>query len=288
MANNKKRVIITPYRCKLNGTTCTTENLKEIFKHTNLNDNIIAFVEDNPLLLIIDKAENDFIFGRFMLLTKDALDKLNTKERKFIPIDIAIDEFVVHTSHFIWNVKDNIIFGEFNFHGIRHFINPFKNYLDKKFSCNTTIMEMIEDLDTLSRFKKDKNGYTKFTVRTAQKNLSKIESDQKSFLNSMFKISPEENANITITIGRDRRNAFFNSDEVIKFAENLKKKEPLRRLEVETANAVYDLLNNNMFRYKLSVEKTSKNRINKDDFYNQLKGLYADKIGEIKSMISNN
>jgi len=50
MANNKKRVIITPYRCKLNGTTCTTENLKEKELGNALEEFFIDIKNNRPLV----------------------------------------------------------------------------------------------------------------------------------------------------------------------------------------------------------------------------------------------
>jgi len=284
---SRTKVRLFPYQYRLSGTENTIPNLISVFDVKNVLNNVITYYAHFSLLLIIDKAEGDFLFGRFLKLRKDApliLDRMSGKERE---IFLTKYEDIEEVSHFVCNVKDSLILAEYNFNAIRCFPTPLKAYLDKKFNVKDNIVIPVEDINTFKKFKDTRKGIKTFSLALAQNKIKELESVLNlSPIRTFFDLSQNNKTQYEITIRKSRgKEQFLDKNKVVMAIEHLKdKQETLESLEIETEDVVYDLIKNNVLAYYIILEKTERT-IDKEEFYKKVKEIYSSHAIEIKGFI---
>ncbi|MCK4797258.1 MAG: hypothetical protein KAT05_07735 [Spirochaetes bacterium] len=286
LKTSQKVVKLHIYQYRLSGTDNTTSNLKDIFNIETITNNIIKYYVHFSLLLVFDRIDGDFLFGRFLKLRKDTpsiLNRLSGSERN---IELSIEEDIEEISHFICNVNDNIIIAEYNFQAIRHFSAPLKYYLDKIFDANDNLILPVEDKDTSTKFKKTPKGIKSFRIRVAQYKIKELEQSLKlSPLSTLLDLSKNNNTMYDIKVIKSRKkDEFLDRHEVLKTVENLNGDGGIYTLEAETTDCVYDLINNNLIRYHITLDDGGR-RINSEEFYEKVKELYLKYIRDIKESL---
>ncbi len=259
--------------------------LKNIFSTANITSNIESYGDD-ALLLIIDEEADGFLYGRFLVLRKDIpsiLNKQTTEERE---ITLSSDENIKEESHFLINLQDKFLFGEYNYHSIRHFSHPLIYYLKKRISGSPIDIKPSPNPETLALLKRDRE-LKSFEFSINQERLSHQEQTGIPLLGSLIGLSSNNENSIKIIVSRGRKKENkLDSDTIIEKLENLKntRGEDLYSLKVETEKSKYDLLNGNLISFELGVNQINK-RTNKVDFYRKIKPLYNQEISSIKELL---
>jgi hypothetical protein len=263
-------------------------NFAEVFKIGNLDTNWVELKLESgetPHLLIVDKEENGFILGRFIRLRKEAppiLDKQNKTEEDF---ELTLTRYLEEISHFIWQLNDGLMFCQYNQYGIRYFPTSLNPYFNKRwegdFALRDDVILPIENRDTITDFKNDKSAVLKFKVRIAKKNVVLEEKERnKGFpglLNSIFgwgtfyNLADGDQSSYEIVVRKGRwKTGAVKKGKVVEATEHLKSGDTEVQISAETQDASYDLINGNLFNYKMTVET-------KEEEYETEKRLVVDK-----------
>jgi len=246
-------------------------NLAEIFKISNLDTNWIELElasGDTPHLLIADKKENGFIFGRFIRLRKDAPPILDKKSKSEEDFELTITRYLEEISHFIWHLNDGLMFCQYNHYGIRHFptsLNPYFNIRWKDdFTLRDDVILPIENPDTFEEFKRDKSAMLTFKVRIAKKDVLLEEKERNKGWTGVLKspfgwgtfynlVDGDESC-YEIVVRKGRRKAGkVNKKKAVEAVEHLKSGDSEVHISAETQDASYDLIEGNLFNYKIYV-----------------------------------
>ena len=280
-----KKIKVFVYSFKVPGNYYQTLILKNLFNKTNIRTNIENYGED-ALLLIIDDETDGFLYGRFLVLRKDVPSILNKQTSQERDITLSQNENIKEESHFIINLQDKFLFGEYNYHSVRHFSYPLMYYLKKKLSGSPIDIRPNPNPETFALLKKDKN-LKSFEFSIGQERLSHKEQSGIPLLGSLVGLSSnnENSIKVVITRGRKKENE-MDSDTILEKLETLKdsRKKDLHSLKVETEKSKYDLLNGNLIHFELSVVQRNK-RTSRVDFYRKIKPLYDQKISIIKKLL---
>ena len=282
--NNDKDIKIFPYKCDLNLSEKSIKEFSEIFKIENSESNVIEYISDTYLVLVIDDIYDGFMFGRFFKLRDDSPTIFNRKEGKEKDIELLSEENIKEESHFIWNIQDCIIFAEFNFNAIRMFSSPLSYYLNEKFNVNDCKIKPIEDKNTFNNLKKEEEIYS-LILRTAQESSKTL---QEKYDLPDWKILSEigeDNETIfEVIVKRSRKkDSKLDKDKVISIVGNLiENKAPIESVKVETQDLVYDLIKNNLLFYYIKIKKDGR-KLNNDDFNFKVLSLYKKHISTIKN-----
>ena len=280
----KEKIPIYIYETKLKKGV-KIEELKRKFNRAKMIQNSLKYRND-ALLLIIEKIDQGFLFGRFLILRKDVPNILNGKTKQERDIILKKDEYVKEDSNFIWNFKDKYLFGEYNYHALRHFSFPMTYYLNKVFGSKEWDIKPIPNPKTFEKLKKDKK-LKSFEFSVPQERLSHKEQKGIPIIKGLLGLSNnnENTFKITISRGRKKENQ-FNSKKIIDLMENLlQRKDDFFSLQVISENAKYDLLHGNLIYYQIKVNKI-KGRTSMNDFFIQCKKLYDKEISILKNLLS--
>jgi hypothetical protein len=264
-------------------------------------------------LLIVDEEENSFIFGRFIRLRKDAPPILDKQFKTEDDFELTITSYLEEISHFIWNLETGLMFCQYNHYGIRHFptsLNPYFNVRWKgDFKFRDDVILPIENPNTFEEFKKDKSAMLTFKVRIAKKDVALEEKERNKGWNGLLKSAfgwgtfynlnegDESCYEIVIRKGR-RQTGEVNKGKVVEAVEHLKSGDVKVRVSAETHDASYDLIEGNLFNYKIYVEtkeeegekeegeeKIKRVTANKEAFFKEAERLYYKHSEHILSTI---
>lgn len=279
-----KEVKIFPYKCDITPPDNKIEDFKELFKIENSDTNVIEYMSGIYLVLVIDECYDGFMFGRLFKLRDDSPTIFNKKEGKEREIDLLSEENIKEESHFIWNIKDSIIFAEYNFSAIRMFSSPLSGYLNEKFNIDDCKVVPIQDKNTFTNLKKEEIIYS-LNMKIAQ-DKSKSLQDQYNLPDwkILFDIGEDNETFFEVSVKRSRKkDSKLDKDKVINIVGNLiEKKAQVDSIKVETQDIVYDLIKNNLVFYYINVKKEGRN-LDKTDFNFKTLSLYKKHIDTIKS-----
>lgn len=281
--NKDTDVKIFPYKCDLNLPENKVDDFTELFKIENSESNVVEYISDTYLVLVIDEVYDGFMFGRFFKLRDDSPTIFNRKEGKEREIDLLSEENIKEESHFIWNIKDCIIFAEYNFSAIRMFSSPLSYYLNERFKVDNCKIEPIEDKNTFNNLKKEEEIYS-LILRTAQESSKTL---QEKYNLPDWKILAdigEDNETIfEVIVKRSRKKeSRLNKEKVITIVGNLiENKAPIESIKVETQDLVYDLIKNNLLFYYIKIKKDGR-KLDNEDFNFKVLSLYKKHIPTIK------
>jgi len=283
---NSKIIKIFPYKYDIEGIGNEPKLWEDKFSKDNVEDNTIEYSRDAFLLLVVDDVSNDFIFGRFLKLRNDVPLVINRKDGEERKIDILDDENIIEQSHFIINVKDNFLFAEYNFNGIRHFVKPFAYYLNKLFDVKNNDIKPLTDTNTFTKLQGEEE-INSFRLSVAQENIGFLE--EKFNLNlfqSLIDVAKDNETSFEIIIKKSRRKkSTLDKEKILKISKELTdNKAPLQRLNIESEDVSYDLINNNLINYKVYVKLEGRG-LNSNDFYFSVRNLYERQIEKIKQSI---
>lgn len=283
----RKTVRLFPYTCELSGTENSVDNIKNLFSRENAIEgrNIKKYYDDAYLVMIIEDAENNFLFGRFLKLRDAVPSVFNRSKGTERTIDILSEENIKEQSHFIWNVNDKIIFAEYNYQAIRHFTSPLKFYFDKMFDVNDNIITPIIDKDTFEKLKTE-SIIKSLKLKVTKDNVNKLEEKFGIKLRTLVDLARDNRTIFEIIVKKSRvRESSLEKNKVIEISENLKQTPAdLETLQVQTKDTVYDLINNNLLYYFTNLEY-SRSILDANEFYRKAKDIYIEKIDNIKAAI---
>lgn len=286
MVVNYKRVKLYPYRYKLDGIENDPKTLLERFSPKDIHENLIKLGE-NSLVLVIDSMKGKSVYGQFLKLRSDAPKIINKITGKINNMTLKDDEDVLEQTLFIMNTEDRIILGQYNFHGIRYFVNPLIYYLNNILGVNENSINLISDLDTYKHMK-DSGTIKKFTVGVAKEKMKALEKLGLglSTLSVLMDIGAGKSTEFEITIKRTRRkNSGVDFDKAIDIINKMRKqKGELTTLNVATEDAKYDLLNNNFMYYTLDLPLKGRS-LDIKEFYERVQNFYADNRANLLSTV---
>jgi hypothetical protein len=280
-----KKIKIFVYGFRVPNSYYNEDVLKKKFGKVNLLKNIVPYGEDS-LLFIVDEGDDDFLFGRCLVLRKDVPSILNKQTQGEREITLSNDENVKEESHFLICLKDKLLFGEYNYHAVRHFSYPLMYYFKKTLTGTPIDVRPNPNPETMNLLKTD-NKIKEFEFSIGQERLSHKEQKGIPLIGSLLGLSTNDESciKIIVTSGRKKENE-LDSDKIIEKLEILKtsKSEDLCSLKARTEESKYDLLNGNLINFKLSVEQRNK-RTSRADFYRKIKPLYNQKIQIVRGLL---
>ena len=106
-------------------------------------------------------------------MVADRPDKIKRTTGEVGKIPLLDDENIIESSLFVYYIGDKIVWGEYNFYGVRHLKAPLSSYFLERFGANDVDVRPIPDEKTLERMRKE-NIFKKFYVKVARENLSHI------------------------------------------------------------------------------------------------------------------
>jgi len=285
MVQKSKKVVVYVYSYKLDSNFNSAQNFKPNFDIKKAKDNTVKY-GDCFLLLVVDRLVGNFIYARLLKLRKDSPDIIKLSNGSERSIDLLDDENIKETSHFIMNIKDNVIFGEYNHFSIRHFRYPLAYYFDEIFDLEDSEVTPLRDNDTFKNMEKDKE-FKSISVRIAQSSLSKKEEEVGiPVIGALKELSSSKESVIDISFSKGRKkDSELNKEKVTELAKTLKtNREDLQVLKIESLNATYDILNNNLLFYTCEVGIYNRN-VDKDSFYNEVEDVYKERIDYVRTCV---
>jgi hypothetical protein len=170
---------------------------KDCFKLDNLGSNIVS-IDDVRFLLIVDNGDTneqeadtennqEFIFGRFIRLRKEAPRIVDLEKRKEEPFKLLDSQNLEEISHFVWGIQDNLLFAEYNYYAVRNFSAPLARYLRVILDKHKEIVKdefklklMIEinsilDPNVFDKLKNDKGAIERVQLSIAEPQLKYTE-----------------------------------------------------------------------------------------------------------------
>ena len=289
---------------------------KDYFKLDNLGSNIVP-IDDVRFLLIVDSSDNgnndeqkadtennqEFIFGRFIRLRKEAPRIVDLEERKEKPFKLLDSENLEEISHFVWGVQDNLLFAEYNYYAVRNFSAPLARYLRVILDKHKEIVKdefklklMIEinsilDPKVFDKLKNDQTAIERVQLSIAEPQLKYTEQaydlEPAEVVARMTDTLKGEGYWFNCALSRGKGKGFFDKKEILKLIDYLlRKKEEnvLKSLHIETETAAYDLIRGLVY-YPLECEMDGKVISESSDFYGQVVGLYREKYEELNKYL---
>src|SRR3989344_5224034 len=129
-----KEIKVFVYGFKIPNNYYVKGALKNQFSKSNILKNIVVYGEDSLLLIIDEEDETKdatFLLGRFLILRKDVPSILNSQTQDEREITLDNNESIKEESHFLISLKEKLLFGEYNYHSVRHFSYPLIFYFKK-------------------------------------------------------------------------------------------------------------------------------------------------------------
>lgn len=281
-----KNIKIFPYQFSFSNDFPEIDKFKEQFLKDNMENNYEDY-GDCQLLLIIENKDNPIIYGRLLKLRSDAPSILNKMSKKEKEIELNEGDLIKEESHFLLDIKNNLLIGEYNYNCVRHFSTPLKYYLKRKLGIKKVYMQPIPNPETFYLMKKGKS-IKELEIGVSQIRLS---NEEQSFGKTLFGgikgISTNDECNIKLIIssGKNKNNE-LKKDELIKRLEELHtNRDDFRSLKISTEDGKYDILNGNWIHFQLSVRLSKNNKVNSEDFYKKCLSLYNDELDNIKRII---
>lgn len=286
MVKKKKVINIYPYKI-LSKRDLNTYSFNSIFSKENIEKNIKQYGEDY-LLIITDKLDKNLFFGRFLKLKTDKPDILNTKNKTEHELNLGPNEEIKYDSHFILDLKNSLIFAEYNQSGVRHFPRPLEEYFKLIFSEEFEV-QPIPTKNTLELVNKD-DKIKSITIKLAKTSLSFKENEIGIPILRSIEHFSEGDLEIEVIISKKGRKGKIKPDELVKaIKKHLQKSEndkedSLDILKVYSAEAVYDVLNDIFRSWRITIEYENKEQLN-SKIWEELERIYSNNLNEILTQL---
>lgn len=281
--NSDKDVKIYPYFCDIEIPTKKVEDFPEVFKIENAEENVVEYISDTYLVLVVDDVRNGIMCGRFFKLRDDSPSIFNRVEGVERDIELLSEENVKEESHFVWHINDKIMFAEYNFKAIRMFSSPLSYYLNEKFGVEDCKITPIEDKHTFTHLKKEEEILS-LNLKLTQDSTKTLEEEYNlPAWKGLLEIGKDNETIFEVSVKRCRKkDSQLNKEKVISFVSKLvENKAPIESVKVEAQDIVYDLIKNNLLFYFVKVNKDGRN-LDKEKFYTRAISLYNKHINSIK------
>jgi hypothetical protein len=289
------KVTIHPYHVTVKNTSFDFSKFTQIFHKNNLNDNALPLYEDGVIfLLIIDAKKGDFLRGKFMRLRTDAPPVLDLDTGIDQPFPLGPNQVLEEISHFIWNLKDSVLFGESNYYAIRYYKTQFTDYLNSIFlkreiADEVAEFDLILDADTYASYKKDSSPITayKFAVAEARADFLNTAQNQ-SPTRFTGNLASGDGFYLTCNWSRGRKKTkrwIFPRKEIDKDIQKRLQDENTKLLQVTTEEGAYNILGKNKAEYSVECKKVGKIVEDAEEFYSQATTKYFEKIRTLKTYI---
>jgi hypothetical protein len=284
-----KQIKIYPY-CMENPIKESIVAIESKFKFSNVPKNQIPYGDNYHLVLVIDKVfDSKYLCGRFFKLRHFIPSVINIKQATERDILLLPEEEIKETSHFLWDYDSNVMIGEYNYEGVRHFATPITYYLNNIYGLvsdddsDEDTTEVKKDLfsiypirnpNTLGLLKKE-TRVKSYCVRIADSDMATFEKENAcDVLPLLFAFSPNKKGYLEITI-KPKRGKLLNKKMVFKKASDIKKSKSVQSLIIEGEDGKYDILNNNLlFSYLDVIYNSDKRIIESVSFYNNVITYY--------------
>jgi len=241
-----KNIRVFPYTFKFPETYQDINTIKRIFDRSKTSQNVVEYRND-WLLLIIDSQNNTSLFGRFLKLRGDIPSIINKITQEERDIELDSDENIKEESHFMINFQDRLLFGEYNYHAIRHFSFPLMFYLNKIFNSSDVDIRPITDPDTFNNMLTDRR-LKEMEISIAQESLTSSERRGIPLFGALNDLASDNETFVKIHISKGKkRDSELNKEKVVEKAKNiLERSGDLFSFRVIGENSKYDLLNNSL------------------------------------------
>lgn len=280
------RIRLFPYQFKIPKEFNKPEVFVKRFDRQNIRQNLMSYAY-NTLALVIDEEFGSFVCGRFLKLRRDTPLILNTTNGSERDISLLDTENIEEVSHFIMNFKDGIILAEYNHQAVRHFSRPLGKYLDYISKIDSFYIDVIPNADTFKSMTSEKE-FRSIRIKIAQSSLKRKENEiGVSILGTLKELALGGQTMIDIKISKGRGiDTDLRREKMVSYVNNLKEDTDLKTLEIESSNASYDILNNNLLSYSCLVAEKNR-KIDTASFFKQTIILYSERIKFIKSCLKN-
>lgn len=221
--------------------------------------------DDHSFAMLIDKVNGDLVYGRFVKLAKDLPDIADMKQKEE-NVELDPDKVIEYASHFIWDVKEEFLLGEYNNYCIRYFnTSRISDYFKEKAHLTVNI-EPVPLQDVIIELLKSKVFYSASIKipRIRSDILSKLFHSQGGF----FDYLSEEESEIYIEV----RQSLKKGGLARKFIEHLikfKRDGDFKSIKIATEEAIYELIGDTIFNATINVKKR-KRKIDRNDLYEKL------------------
>lgn len=250
-------------------------------KKETVKSNIVRY-GNNSLLLLIEGNTNGFAEGRFLKLRIDApriLNELSKEENaEETDIDLENGQWIEEISHFILNIKDYRLLGEYNQSGVRHFATPLNFYLRKTLDLSEDQVSIKPILieNVLRRIKQSGSLFA-VTVTTSKPRLPYMEGILKLNPTQVLKAYNKSDFNLEISVKHVHRKALDKEEAIKNIEELFESKDELESLKVETNDAAYDLIKGALMHFKDDIVLDQKAKfVSSLDFYQKARRIYND------------
>lgn len=288
MAKKKKTITVYPHRI-LSQKDLDLYSFSNVFSKQNIDKNIKQYGEDYLLIVTDESTDNNLFFGRFLKLKTDKPDILNIQDKTEHELDLEPNEEIKYDSHFILDLKNRLLFAEYNHSGIRHFPRPLEEYFNAIFSEKFEV-QPIPSKNTLELINKD-NKIKSISIKLAKAKLSFIENNIGiPILKSIYHFS-DGDLEIGITISKKGKKGIFKPGKLIDIIKDYSKKvenekeDPLDVLKVYSDEAVYDVLSGIFRAWRVTLEYEDKKELN-SKIWGKLKTVYQDNLNEMLSQLT--
>ncbi len=280
MVNNMaetKKVRMFPYSLQIPESYLKPDFLLEKYSKSieKIRENTVAYGESH-LLLFLEGNVNGFLQGRFLKLRSDApkiLKELTAEEKK---IELDEGDWIEEISHFILNINDKIILGEYNQSSVRHFATPLDFYLRSTMALSGNDFEIkVIAIDKVLEKVKAAEKFYSVRVKIAKPNIRHLEDKVKVNARGVLSLYRKSDFDLEISVIHKRRK-ILNKEESLKFILDIyEDKGELDLLKIETKDAAYDLINGTLMHFKDDIVKDGSGRfILSSDFYEKAMRIY--------------
>jgi ribosomal protein L22 len=284
----KKTKLVTVYPYKIISTKdLSAYSFAETFNQQNMDKNIKKYGDDY-LLIITTKEENGLFFGRFLKLKTDKPNILNKKNMTEHELELDPNEEIEYDSHFLLDLKNRLLFTEYNHSGVRHFPKPLETYFNHVFS-DAFEVQPIPTKNTLELINKDRQ-INSITMTLPKSSLNFVEEKIGIPILKSIRYVSEGELEIAITITKKGKKGRFDSEKLVQEIKKYTKsvvengEENLDTLKIYSAEAVYDILSETFRAWRIRLEYEDKERFN-SSIWGVLKEIYNQNLAEILSQI---
>jgi hypothetical protein len=140
----------------------------------NILDISISEEEKRKHLLVIVERKNGYLYGLFYRLKKDKEMNIVDEEQGTISIqELEAQQKIAEKSRLIIDLRNNLVFGEYNDGGVRFFQQPFGEYLRTSLSRPDLDIEVVYDKENYENISNREIKY--FDIKVAKPKLKMME-----------------------------------------------------------------------------------------------------------------
>jgi len=220
-------------------------------------------------------------------LRKTAPLILDRNEKQDFPFPLLEHQCLEEISHFVWNLKDEMMFSEYNYWAMRHFAR-FEDYINQMCLRHLKINDVVQvvplmNLKAFENFKRDNQDIRTIQIGAVEPSADKKERSYWSPRDTWKGLAHDKRFYYNISFSRHYGKDVFDKNGFIRIIDHLKSDANIKTIKVRTKDAVYELIGDNLEWYTVECDTgTDGKTVEKNQFYDKVETLYLEKIKEIE------